>query len=109
VGHGEEWRAEWRRASAARSSWATRPQHPRGAFDLTFDQWEGNSEILRAGCAEKGFLGSPGVLGKVGQTYTIDARLGDYMIVLHGTSADANPSDEDALLVYDREPTWKCN
>src|SRR3954469_19650678 len=23
-------------------------------FDLTFDQWEGNSEILRARCAEKG-------------------------------------------------------
>jgi hypothetical protein len=28
-------------------------------FDLTFDQWEGNSEILRARCAEKGFGGIP--------------------------------------------------
>ena len=32
VGHGEEWRAEWRRASAGRSPCATRSQHPRGAL-----------------------------------------------------------------------------
>ncbi len=27
-------------------------------FNLTFDQWEGNSEILRARCAEKGIFHS---------------------------------------------------
>src|SRR5262245_12602765 len=50
-------------------------------------------------------LGSPGMLGKVGQTHGVGTRLGNAVIVLHRTAADANPSDQDAFPVHHREPT----
>src|SRR5262245_64848568 len=54
-------------------------------------------------------LGSPGMLGKVAQAHGADTRLGNAVIVLHRTAADANPSDEDAFPVHNREPARKCN
>src|SRR5215475_11481761 len=52
-------------------------------------------------------LGSPGMLGKVAQAHGVGTRLGNAVVVLHRTAADANRSDEDAFPVHNRESTWK--
>ncbi len=58
---------------------------------------------------EAALLSSPRVGRQITNAGHLDTSIGDRPIVLHRTATDANPTNQNTLVVDDRKAAWECD